>query len=295
MYVKVLGAAAGGGLPQWNCGCLNCADARAGRIAQMTQSSIAVSPNGADWVVLNASPDIRAQLAATPALRPRGLRDTPVKAVVVTNADVDHIAGLLTLREKTKFGLYATADIHATLDANRVFDVMDRSLIPRKAITLDTPFTPLPGLTLTAFAVPGKVALFLEGDRVSLQEIGEQTVGLMIEDGNRRVAYVPGCAALPDWLLHRLDGIDLLLFDGTVWENDDMARTGTGEKTGARMGHLPMQGAEGSIARLSRVNARKMFIHINNTNPVLQPDGPERAALSAAGWEIAQDGQEIKP
>lgn len=295
MYVKVLGAAAGGGLPQWNCGCLNCTDARAGRIAQMTQSSIAVSTDGADWVVLNASPDIRAQLAATPALHPRGLRDTPVKAVVVTNADVDHIAGLLTLREKTGFDLYATADIHATLDANRVFDVMDRALIPRKAITLDTPFTALPGLTVTPFAVPGKVALFLEGDRVGLQEIGEQTVGLMIEDGNRRVAYVPGCAALPDWLLDRLDGIDLLLFDGTVWENDDMARTGTGEKTGARMGHLPMQGAEGSIARLSRVNARKMFIHINNTNPVLQPDGPERAALAAAGWEIAQDGQEITP
>lgn len=295
MYVKVLGAAAGGGLPQWNCGCLNCADARAGRIAPMTQSSIAVSPDGEDWVVLNASPDIRAQLAATPGLHPRGLRDTPVKAVIVTNADVDHIAGLLTLREKTGFDLYATADIHATLHANRVFDVMDRGLIPRRIIALDTPFTPVPGLTLTPFAVPGKVALFLEGDSVGLQEVGEQTVGLMIEDDMRRVAYIPGCAALPDWLLDRLDGIDLLLFDGTVWENDDMARTCTGQKSGARMGHLPMQGAEGSIARLSRLNARKMFIHINNTNPVLQPDSPERAALAAAGWEIAQDGQEIMP
>lgn len=261
----------------------------------MTQSSIAVSPDGADWVVLNASPDIRAQLAATPALHPRGLRETPVKAVVVTNADVDHIAGLLTLREKTGLDLYATADIHATLDANSIFAVMDRALIARRKITLDTAFCPLPGLTITPFAVPGKVALFLEGDSVGLEEIGEQTVGLMIEEGTRRIAYIPGCAALPDWLLDRLSGIDLLLFDGTVWENDDMARTGTGAKTGARMGHLPMQGAEGSIARLSRLNTRKMFIHINNTNPVLQPDGPERAALAAAGWEIAQDGQEITP
>lgn len=259
----------------------------------MTQSSIAVSADGVDWVVLNASPDIRAQLAATSALHPRGLRDSPIKAVVVTNADVDHIAGLLTLREKTGFDLFATADIHAVLTANRVFDVMDRALVERQTIMLDTPFAPLPGLTLTPFAVPGKVALFLEGETVGLQEVGEQTIGLMIEDGTRKLAYIPGCAALPDWLVDRLRDVDLLMFDGTVWENDDMARTGTGKKTGARMGHIPMQGDMGSLARLSDLPARRMFIHINNTNPVLQTQGPERAALAAAGWEIARDGQEI--
>ncbi len=115
----------------------------------------------------------------------------------------------------------------------------------------------------------------------------------MIECGGRQVAHVPGCAALPDWLLDRLARVKLLLFDGTVWENDDMARTGTGAKTGARMGHLPMQGNEGSIARLADLPARKVFIHINNTNPVLQPHSPERAAVTAAGWEIAWDGQEF--
>jgi pyrroloquinoline quinone biosynthesis protein B len=293
MYVKVLGAAAGGGLPQWNCGCANCADARAGRIAPMTQSSIAVSADGAQWVVLNASPDIRAQVQACPALHPRALRESPIRAVVVTNADVDHIAGLLTLREKTGFDLYATADIHDTLRANSVFDVMDRALVMRRTIALDTPFSPLPGLLMTPFSVPGKVALFLEGDTVGLQDVGEQTIGLLIECGGRQVAHVPGCAALPDWLLDRLARVKLLLFDGTVWENDDMARTGTGAKTGARMGHLPMQGNEGSIARLADLPARKVFIHINNTNPVLQPHSPERAAVTAAGWEIAWDGQEF--
>ncbi|SDE03733.1 pyrroloquinoline quinone biosynthesis protein B [Ruegeria marina] len=261
----------------------------------MTQSSVAISVDGASWVLLNASPDIRAQIQATPALHPRGLRDTPIAAVVLTNADVDHIAGLLTLREKTGFTVFGTADILQTLEANRIFDVMDRTLIPRTGFALEQTITPLPDLTLTPFAVPGKVALFLEGETVGLQEIGEQTIGLMIEDGRRKVAYIPGCAALPDWLVDRLRDVDLLLFDGTVWENDDMARTGTGEKTGARMGHLPMQGDMGSLARLAPINARKVFIHVNNTNPVLQPDGPERAALMRAGWEIARDGQEITP
>lgn len=260
----------------------------------MTQSSVAASANGEDWVVLNASPDIRAQLMATPALHPRGPRDTPIRAVVVTNADIDHIAGLLTLREKTGFTLYATPDIMATLDANRVFEVMDRALVHRVALTLDETVEPMAGLRLTPFSVPGKVALFLEGDSVALGDVGEMTIGVMIEDGARKVAYIPGCAALPDWLLERLADVDLLLFDGTVWENDDMARTGTGEKTGARMGHLPMQGTEGSLARLSGLRARKLYIHINNTNPVLQPEVPERAAIAAAGWEIARDGQEIE-
>lgn len=291
--MKILGAAAGGGLPQWNCGCRNCADARIGALAPMTQSSVAVSVDGAAWVVLNASPDIRAQMQATPALHPGKLRDTPVKAVIVTNADVDHIAGLLTLREKTRFALYATPDILGTLEANRVFEVLDRALVSRNPFALEEPIEPLPGLRITPFAVPGKVALFLEDDRVALEEIGEQTVGLILEDGRHRVAYVPGCAALPDWLVERLRDVDLLLFDGTVWENDDMARTGTGEKTGARMGHVPMQGSAGSLARLSGLRARKVYIHINNTNPVLQPDSPERAVVAKAGWEVAQDGQEI--
>ncbi|WP_299676039.1 pyrroloquinoline quinone biosynthesis protein PqqB [uncultured Roseobacter sp.] len=293
MNLIVLGAAAGGGLPQWNCGCRNCADARAGTIAPMTQSSVAVSANGTDWAVLNASPDIRSQLQQIPAMRPGALRGTPIASVVLTNGDIDHIAGLLTLREKTPFTTYATAAGLEILESNSVFNVLDAELVARRRIELEAPFEAAPGLTVTAFSVPGKVALFLEGDRLNLEEVGEQTVGLILETGSARAVYIPGCAKVPDWLLERLEGADLLLFDGTVWNNDDMQRTGTGQKTGARMGHLPLNGPEGSLARFQDVTARKIFIHINNTNPILQPDSAERAEVLARGWEIAHDGMEI--
>lgn len=294
MKIVVLGAAAGGGLPQWNCGCRNCADARAGKLPVMTQSSIAVSADGETWAVLNASPDISAQLLRTPQLHPKSLRHTPIGAVVLTNGDIDHIAGLLTLREKTAFTLYATSAGMKITSSNSVFNVLDADLVGRETIHLDTPFEPVPGLRVTPFAVPGKVALFLEDEAaLDLEAVGEQTVGLLLETEGRRAAYVPGCATVPDWLLDRLAGVDFLLFDGTVWENDDMARTGTGQKTGARMGHIALNGAEGSIARLAGLEARKMFVHINNTNPILQPDSAERAAVIAAGWEIAHDGMEI--
>lgn len=295
MKILVLGAAAGGGLPQWNCGCTNCTDARSGKLPVMTQSSIAVSVNGESWVVLNASPDIGAQLLRSPALHPKTLRHTPIGAVVLTNGDIDHLAGLLTLREKTAFDLYATSAGMSILNSNSVFNVLDNSLVSRNEIALDVPFSPVPGLTVTPFAVPGKVALFLEGDTdtLDLKAVGEQTVGLMLESDAGRAAYIPGCAEVPDWLLDQLAGIDLLLFDGTVWENDDMQRTGTGQKTGARMGHIAINGPDGSLARFSSSSARKYMIHINNTNPILQPDSPERAEVLAAGWQITQDGMGI--
>lgn len=295
MRMIVLGAAAGGGLPQWNCGCQNCQDARAGVIPSMTQSSVAVSVDGERWAVLNASPDIRFQVQAIPSLHPAGLRQSPIAAVVLTNGDIDHIAGLLTLREKTPFDVYATRSGLDILDSNSVFGVLDPELVTRREIRLDHRFEPVPGLTVTPFAVPGKVALFLEGDQLNLEEVGEQTVGLMLETETRRVAYVPGCAKVPDWLVDHVQGADMLLFDGTVWHNDDMRRTGTGQKTGARMGHLPLDGPGGSLERWADSGMRKMLIHINNTNPILQPDSPERAEVLARGWEIAHDGMEITP
>ena len=293
MQLIILGAGAGGGLPQWNCGCQNCALARNGQIPKMTQSSVAVSADGVHWSVLNASPDIREQVALTPAMHPKSLRDTPISSVVLTNGDIDHIAGLLTLREKTPFTVFATGEGMGILETNSVFNVLDRSLVVRETITLDTPFGAAPGLTITPLAVPCKVALILEGETVGLEEVGENTVGLMLEDGTHRVAYIPGCAAIPDWVVERVADVDLLLFDGTVWNNDDMQATGTGQKTGARMGHIPMNGDQGSLARLSGLSARKVYLHINNTNPILAPESPERAAVLAAGWEIAGDGLKI--
>ncbi len=294
MKIVVLGAAAGGGLPQWNCGCQNCRDARSGKLPVMTQSSIAVSADGTNWIVLNASPDIRVQLQKTPQLHPVGLRDTPIGAVVLTNGDIDHIAGLLTLREKTAFSLFATASGMNILSENSVFNVLDDQLVDRKIVNLEATFEPVPSLRVTAFSVPGKVALFLEDkDNLDLEAVGDQTVGLLLEANGKIAAYVPGCATLPDWLLERLSAIDLLMFDGTVWENDDMQRTGTGNKTGARMGHIALNGIDGSMRRLDALRARKVFVHINNTNPILQPQSKERSLVEQAGWEVAFDGMEI--
>lgn len=292
MILTVLGAAAGGGVPQWNCACRNCSLARAGDLPRMTQSSVAVSLDGTDWVVLNASPDIRVQLCSARFVPP-GLRGSPVKAVVVTNADVDHIAGLLSLREGTGFDLWASAETHGVLAASPVFGVLSE-VVARRQMALDQGFSPLPGLTVTPFAVPGKVALFLEEAMGAGHRMGGQTVGLEITGGGRRVLYIPGCAALPDWLLDRVEGADVLLFDGTVFADDEMIREGVGTKTGARMGHVAIGGAGGTLERFAgRRIGRKILIHINNTNPILRPDSPERAAVEAAGWEVAQDGMEV--
>lgn len=296
MILTVLGAAAGGGVPQWNCGCRNCADARRGKLPRMTQSSVAVSLDGRDWVVLNASPDIRAQIERTPALAPPELRGSPIRAVVVTNADVDHIAGLLSLREGTAFDLWASAETHGVLTGNSVFGVMAEGIVTRREMALDLTFSPLPGLSVTPFAVPGKVALFLERDHGEGHRLGGQTLGLEITAGGQRAYYIPGCAEVPDWLLARVEGADLLLFDGTVFADDEMAAAGVGTKTGSRMGHIAIGGASGSLARFAKTRlGRKMLIHINNTNPILRPDSPERAEVTAAGWEVAQDGMQVVP
>jgi pyrroloquinoline quinone biosynthesis protein B len=258
----------------------------------MTQSSVAVSLDGTSWVVLNASPDVRAQLAA-PRFSPTGLRSSPVKAVVVTNADVDHIAGLLSLREGTGFELWASSETLAVLASSPVFGVLS-DVVERREMALDKSFSPLPGLTIMPFAVPGKVALFLESELGAEQRMGGQTVGLEIAGNGKRVLYIPGCAEVPDWLLDRIEGADVLLFDGTVFADDELVREGVGTKTGARMGHLAISGPDGSLERFAgRQVGRKILIHINNTNPILRPDGPERAAVVNAGWELAQDGMEV--
>jgi pyrroloquinoline quinone biosynthesis protein B len=262
----------------------------------MTQSSVAVSLDGTGWAVLNASPDIRTQLEANPRFAPPSLRGSPVKAVVVTNADVDHIAGLLSLREGTSFALWASAETHQVLADNPVFGVLAEGVVARQVMALDHAFSPLPGLTVTPFAVPGKVALFLEADLGEGHRMGGQTVGLQINGNGKRVYYIPGCAEVPDWLLQRVTGADLILFDGTVFTDDEMIREGVGTKTGGRMGHIAISGPGGALNRFADSGvARKAFIHINNTNPILRPDSPERAAVTAAGWEIAQDGMELTP
>ncbi|EBA08783.1 pyrroloquinoline quinone biosynthesis protein PqqB [Sagittula stellata] len=290
----ILGAAAGGGLPQWNCGCENCTLARAGEIPRQTQSSLAVTGNGTDWAILNASPDIRQQMADAAPLHPTGLRSLPLHSVLVTNGDIDHVAGLLTLREMQPFTLFATPVIQAVLKSNPIFDALHRDVVSRSSIALGVPFELAPGLMAELFPVPGKVPLYLEGERVETGEIGENTVGVALSGGGRRVCYIPGCAMLNDDLRTRLAGADLVLFDGTLWRDDEMVRAGLGAKTGKRMGHMSMSGEDGSIAAFRDIDVRhKVFVHMNNTNPVLRPGSAERAEAQSGGWTIGQDGMEI--
>ncbi|MHA7970041.1 pyrroloquinoline quinone biosynthesis protein PqqB [Rhizobium sp. CAU 1783] len=291
----VLGAAAGGGLPQWNCGCVNCRAARdpSSGVRPQTQSSLAVSPDGENWVVLNASPDIRAQIERSACLHPRALRDSPIRGVVVTNGDVDHITGLLTLRESQRFSLFATEALMDTIGQNPVFQVLDPAYVQRETVALDVAFSPLPGLEIRLFAVPGKVPLYMEGTGAKLGQETDETVGVELMIDGRRAFYIPGCGSLPDTLAARIEGADLLFFDGTVFEDDEMVRAGVGHKTGRRMGHMPIAGAEGSLAALSGLSVgRKVYVHINNTNPIWQA-GPERDQVEAQGFEVGHDGMEV--
>lgn len=293
---RILGAAAGGGLPQWNCGCDNCRAARRGEIPSLTQSSIAVSGDGASWAILNASPDIRVQLSAAPELHPTGPRDVPIRSVVLTNGDIDHVAGLLTLREQQPFTLFATPEILAVIAANPIFDALDPAKVIRRPLSLDVEAEITPGLTAELFAVPGKVPLYMEGAEADVRTdlLGENTVGVHLRAGGKHIFHIPGCARVTPALADRIDGAALLLFDGTLWQDDEMLRTGVGTKTGQRMGHISMSGPEGSIAALAPLSiGRRVYVHMNNTNPALRPNSPERAEAEANGWTIGQDGMEI--
>lgn len=244
--------------------------------------------------MLNASPDIREQMLRCAAMHPRGLRDTPLAALLLTNGDIDHIAGLLSLREQTPFTIHATGEILALLAANRIFDALSRDMVPRREVRLSTPFGILPGLQAEVFPVPGKTPLFMEEGEVNTGLLGEQTVGVRLSDGGKVAYYIPGCADVTGELIARLADADHLFFDGTLWQDDEMIRAGLGRKTGKRMGHVSMSGPKGSIARLAGLRAGKTFVHINNTNPVWRPDSLERAFARENGWEIAADGLEIE-
>jgi len=257
-------------------------------------------------VVFNASPDLRQQINDNAALHPKnGLRHSPIASVVLTNGDVDHVAGLLTLRESHPFSLYATERVLSVLRANSIFNVLNPEYVERRRIRLDEPFEVCArrgdgtGIVVEAFAVPGKVALYLE-DAAAGPNFGtqpEDTVGLRIaaRDNGSQCFYVPGCAALTDDVAGRLAGAPLVLFDGTLWRDDEMIVAGVGAKTGRRMGHLSLSGPDGTIAAFERLGVkRKVFVHMNNTNPILLADSPERAAIAEAGWEAAHDGMEIR-
>ncbi|TFF23353.1 pyrroloquinoline quinone biosynthesis protein PqqB [Jiella endophytica] len=302
MRLFVLGSAAGGGYPQWNCLCDVCrlfwtGD---GRVEARSQSSIAASADGRNWLLLNASPDLRQQIIASPRLAPSAHADdadrraTPISAVLVTNGDVDHIAGLLTLREKQRFPLYGTSGVLGMVNESPVFKVLDPAFVDQRPVKVGQAFEPLPGLTVEIFSVPGKVPLFMETGEVDVGEESEMTVGVKLSAHGRTAFYIPGCAHVPDALKTRVRGADALLFDGTVFVDEEMKNAGVGEKTGRRMGHMPITGEGGSLDAFDGLDiARKAYIHINNTNPILIDGSDQRLTVEAAGWTVTRDGMEI--
>ena len=308
LRILVLGAAAGGGFPQWNSNNEASRRARAGdpQARACSQSSLAVSADGRHWVLFNASPDIRQQINDNPQLHPNeGVRHSPITAVVLTNGDVDHVAGLLTLRESQPLAVYGSERVLSVLAENSIFRVLNPDYVDRRTLVLEQSFQPTSkagealGIEIEPFAVPGKVALWKEdtSQGANFGTAEGDTIGLRISErgGARQFFYIPGCAALPEDLRDRLRGASLVMFDGTLWRDDEMVAQKAGIKTGQRMGHMSMAGPDGTIAAFADLEVgRKVFIHINNTNPVLLGDSPERAEVEASGWEIAYDGLEIE-
>lgn len=307
MIIKVLGSAAGGGFPQWNCNCRNCASARAGMpgFRARTQSSLAVSADGENWALLNASPDLRQQINDNQVLGAKnsgGLRHSPIKAVVLTNGDVDHIAGLINLREGQPFSIYGSSQVLATLAANSVFNVVAPGNAPRIELPLDKPL-PLSGagvdlgLTVEAFAVPGKIALYLETEGANYGSRTGDTIGLRVSatKSGKEFFYIPGCAEIDAPLAARIKGAKLLFLDGTLFTDDEMVKQGLSTKTGQRMGHISMSGPQGSMAMVEPLGiARRIYVHMNNSNPALEDGSVAFKEVTAAGWDIGYDGMEVQ-
>jgi len=306
MRIVVLGAAAGGGVPQWNCNCAICKAARDERPElRATQASIAVSADGEHWFLINASPDVRQQVIETPQLHPRAghLRHSPIAGVILTNGEVDAVAGLLSLREGWPFSIYAHQRVLDILKSNSIFNVLDEKRVRREAIECGRTFEPRradgtsSGLEVLPFAVPGKRAWYLENETdTGSGGDGGDTLGLRIADKRtgEYLYFLAACAALTPDLKQRLQGAPLVFFDGTLWRDDELIAAGLGVKTGQRMGHMAMSGPDGAMAALADLGiTRKIFLHINNSNPVLLPESEERQAAERAGWQIPFDGMEI--
>ena len=308
MRAIVIGSAAGGGFPQWNCGCPNCVAVREGRagLRGATQDSLAVTGAGDRFALVNASPDILAQIKATPALWPRAPRHTPIGAVVLTNGDMDHVLGLFSLRESQPLAIYATPPVWQGLEASVLVrtlkrfegQVVFRPLALGKDVDLaDAAGEPL-GIRVRAFAAPGKLPVHLMGHAA---ESDEDNIGLSLRDATSgaapAIAYAAACSRLDAGVRAALAGHAMMLFDGTFYSEDELVRLGLSRAVAKDMAHMPISGDRGSLEAVAQVPSlrpmRRIYTHVNNTNPILVPDSEERRAVEAAGWEVAFDGMEL--
>ena len=302
MRIHVLGSAAGGGFPQWNCNCSNCGGLRQGRInaRARTQSSIAVSGDGVSWVLFNASPDIRTQLEAFPAMQPaRSLRDTGITGIILIDSQIDHTTGLLVLREGQPLNIYCSDMVHQDLTTGHpLFNVLGHYCgvnwhpVPLEAgshFTVDG----VEGLRFTAVPLSSKAPPYSPhrhdphlGDNISIR----------VEDvkSGKNLYYAPGLGKIEPHILPYMEQADCLMVDGTFWRDDEMLVAGLGKKYASDMGHLPQSGEDGMLSVLGPMQRpRKILIHINNSNPILDEKSPERAIVDDAGVEVAYDGMDI--
>jgi pyrroloquinoline quinone biosynthesis protein B len=305
LRVRVLGSAAGGGFPQWNCGCSNCRGAREAsiRATPRTQESVVISADGAAWFLLNATPEIRQQIEGFSPLHPRAPRHSPIQAILLTNGDLDHCLGLLSLRESHPITIYATDAVkRGFTERNVLYRTLERfpgqvtwralRLGHEQELTLEGGGSS--GLLVEATAVPGKVPVHLEGLQ---RDDPEENVALRVRERatGRVLAYASAVGRITPALHEALADADCVFFDGTFWSTDELIAGGLGTKRADEMAHVPVGGAGGSLEALGRLRAaRRIYIHVNNTNPLLREDSPERATAEAAGWEVAWDGMEIE-
>ena len=306
MIVRILGSAAGGGFPQWNCACSHCRGVREGLIhaSPRTQESVGLSADDGDWFLINASPDIHSQIESFGPLHPGKSRTTPIQAIFLTNGDLDHCLGLLSLRENHRLVIYSTESVRRGFtEGNVLYRTLQRfaGQVTWRTLKLGVEETILcadgrpSGLTVKALAVPGKPPIHLEG-LVSPSD-PELNVGLKFRQctNGRVLAYLSAVGRITTSVFEGLADADCVMFDGTFWSNDELSAPGFIEKSAEDLAHWPVGGQRGSLAMLSKVTApRRVFIHINNTNPMLREDSTERKTIEAAGWSVAWDGMEIK-
>ena len=304
MHIKILGSAAGGGFPQWNCNCCNCRSLRDGTLNSKarTQTQVAICQDNRAWFLLNASPDLRSQIGATSVLHPRNHgRNSPIAAALLTSGDIDQVAGLLSLRELQPFRIYCTPSIRRILqEDNSMFAMLNRvaNQVSWTEIGSDANFSLLDvagndsGISCTTFSLGQRYPAYVSRERSASFKPEEALLGaILTSSSGARLAYMPAVPAVDEALLQRLEETDLLLFDGTFWSDDELIRVQGNGSTAREMGHVPVSGADGSLRKLAGLRRpRKVFLHVNNTNPMLDESGPEYAEVRAAGWEVAEDG-----
>jgi pyrroloquinoline quinone biosynthesis protein B len=307
MLLRTLGSAAGGAFPQWNCACRNCSGVRAGTIPAKprSQAQLAVSSDGARWHLLGASPDLRQQIAACPQLQPRdGLRQSPIAGVVLASADLDHVLGLLLLRELQPLYVYATASIHRILcEDNSFFRMLNRvdpqvawsDYLPGTSFHLSSAEGGQSNLRVEAISLGDRYPAYVNAERSKELAPGEASLGLIASSGEKSFGYFPAVPRIDQALLAKLETLDLLFFDGTFWSDDELIRIQGSGQTALQMGHVPVSSAAGSLKELAALRKpRKIFVHINNTNPMLDESSSECRQVHDAGWEIAEDGWQFE-